>query len=103
MEHRFEVKLPIEKRQGDGGLSSSVTHWLDRGSGLPRDFRHIHLRPSPPVVKEKPRLDLEAYAVGDRVTPRPGTDAFTYGGNAQQCNVKSGMIGEVMAAHQIHQ
>ena len=45
MEHRFEVKLPIEKRQGDGGLSSSIAHWLDRGSSLPRDFRHIHLRP----------------------------------------------------------
>ena len=100
LDHRFAVNLPIEKRQGDGGLCPSITRWLARGSSLPRDYRHIHLRSTSPVVKEKPRRDLEAYAVGDRVTPRPGTRSFAYGGTAQQCNVQSGMIGEVMAAIQ---
>lgn len=100
LDHRCAVNLPIEKRQGDGGLSVSVARWLERGSSLPRDFRHIHVRSTSLVVKEKPRRDLAAYAVGDRVTPRPGTQSFTYGGTAQQCNVQSGMIGEVMAAIQ---
>ena len=63
---------------------------------MPRDFRHIHLRPRSPTVKQKPRLDQDSYAVGDRVVPRCGTKSFAYGGNVQQFSLQSGMIGEVM-------
>jgi hypothetical protein len=95
MEHRFSVDLPIEKRQGDGGLSHSINRWLDRGSGLPRDFRHIRPRPSSPVAASKRPLDLEEYAIGDHVTPRPGVKSFEYGGFAAARVEPGSMVGVV--------
>eukprot|EP01045_Picozoa_sp_COSAG04_P009934 COSAG04_NODE_594_length_12270_cov_52.568975_4_plen_404_part_00 len=83
--HEFAVKLPIEARQGDGGISATIRPWLGyHGASLPRDFKHVLPVPSPPKVKIKPSPDQDFYEIGDTVCLRPGVASLAFGGSIEE-------------------